>query len=159
MKLLSRTQNTKKPIIISMLSVALVLALSTTAFAGYATSTWGYYTVYNRNYSNYCGITTGTSNGTPFANTSTRAQSNPTTTKVPVGYLGSKARLYDGSNRLIAETSYVYNSTETATLNSDFASKNPAVSGTAYYGYGITAAYNGNGYTTYYTFKSPSQST
>lgn len=68
-----------------------------------------------------------------------------------------KARLFNDSGRLVASTSFVYNNEEAYLLNSDFASLDSADESDAYYSYGITAAYNGNGYTQYYTFKSPSQ--
>lgn len=89
--------------------------------------------------------------------TLTRAQTNPTTNKVPSGYMDAKARLYNSSGKLVAETTFVYNSGETSVLNSDFASLKPAKASEAYYSYGITAAYNGDGYTQYYTFRNPSQ--
>lgn len=129
-----------------------------TAFAeGGATGATGYYTVYGKDYANYAFVYAGYYNNVAYANAGTRVQCDPITNKVPSGYMGAKARLYISSDKLVASTSFVYNSKETNALNSDFASLNPAKASDAYYSYGITAAYNGDGYTQYYTFKSPAQ--
>ncbi|WP_028594321.1 hypothetical protein [Paenibacillus assamensis] len=145
---------------VASLTMGLVLPIfSLTVFAGYATSSTGYFTVNSKNYSNNSVIATDTINGTSFANSWSTVQTYPASSSnnVPAGYMGSKARLFNGNDELIAETSWVYNDKTTYVLDSRIATRKPAVSRTAYYGYGITAAYNGNGYSQYYTFKSPKQ--
>ncbi|GIO27094.1 hypothetical protein [Ornithinibacillus bavariensis] len=138
------------------LGLALGLVLTTPVWAGTSTSPTGYYSAYGHNYSNYSGITTGSTSGRLYANAWTRAQTNPITNEVPAGYLGARARMYNSSGTLVASTSFIYSSTKTNILNSDFASYTPT-KGSSYYSQGATQAYNGNGYTTYTTFASPSQ--
>lgn len=142
-----------------MLPTFTVSVLAGPSLAGSATSPKGYYTVYGYDYLNYSGITTGISpNNKTYANSWSRAQTSPMSGPTPpAGYIGSKGRLFDENDRLVVETTYVYTTSASNWINSETAGLNPAVSGRAYYGYGITAAYNGDGYTTYYTFKTPSQ--
>lgn len=149
----------KKKFVAFLLVITMVSVFAIPSLAAGATGATGYYSVYNRNYSNFSYVYAGYTSGTAYASAITRAQTDPTTTsnKVPSGYMGAKARLYNSSDQLVASTSFIYNSKEDNTLNSDVASLNPAKSTEAYYSYGITAAYNGNGYSQYYTFKSPSQ--
>jgi hypothetical protein len=153
-------RNLFKKSLIGLVLIAILMANALAAFAGSATSAQGYYTVYNHNYFNESSITTGIDpNGKPYANAYTGAMCNPCepSNSVPAGYLGAKARLFNASNQLISQTEFVYNSSSDWVEYSDSARLSPAVLGAAYYSYGITAAYNGNGYTTYYTFVSPSQ--
>ncbi|HBR02234.1 MAG TPA: hypothetical protein DD738_06460 [Ruminiclostridium sp.] len=129
------------------------------ALASSAESSKGYYTVYGHDYFNYSTINTGTNyDGSTFVAAVSSAVCDPpgTETAVPTGYLGARSRLYNSSGKMIEETDYLYNSSPAWVLHSDSARLDSPVSGQAYYSYGITAAYNGNGYTTYSTFKSPS---
>lgn len=141
----------------AFLSLMIGFALPTAVYAGSAQSSFKYYTVYGYNYRNYSGVTTGSYNGTSYANSWTTGQTDLAATQVPAGYIGAQARLFDSNGSVVATTPYTYNDYTTATHSSDFASADPAISGRSYYGYGITAAYNGNGYTYCYSNKSPYQ--
>lgn len=74
---------------------------------------------------------------------------------VPPGYMGAKARLYDSSGILREASNWVYNNSSANAF--DVLTPTDSTPGT-YYSYGISAAYNGNGYYTYYTYVSPYQS-
>lgn len=73
---------------------------------------------------------------------------------VPAGYMGANARLYNANtNALVYKTGMDY--LDSSSNNFSTVYFGGQLSG-SYYSYGVTAAYNGNGYTDYYTFKSPS---
>lgn len=135
-----------------LVGIVMSLGISTVFASESGTSASGYFTVYGQGYENWSSITCGND----FANTSSRIMTQEGYGHdVPAGYMGSKGRLFDSKDNLITQTSMIYNSSSTYYLNSDFASKAGGALGNYYYGYGITAAYNGNGYDQYYTFKTP----
>ncbi|MFE9247476.1 ATP-dependent Lon protease [Streptomyces sp. NPDC007088] len=72
---------------------------------------------------------------------------------VPAGYLGALARLYKG-DALCKSAGYAYNSGPANSLS--VPTQGNGCGTGAYYSYGATKAYNGNGYKAVYTFKSPS---
>lgn len=72
--------------------------------------------------------------------------------QVPTGYMGGKARLYTSGGSLKRESEWIYNDQPIAGYG--VYTNNYNQSGT-YYSKGISAAYNGNGYTTYSTYQSP----
>lgn len=64
-------------------------------------------------------------------------------------------RLYkDNTGALCKQTSYSYNPSSQNTWFSDETTA-PSCGVGNYYSYGVTRAFNGNGYNSYYTFKSP----
>lgn len=73
---------------------------------------------------------------------------------VPAGYIGVLARLYRGTT-LVKQAGYFYNDTSLSGMSRSTWPPYTAVHA-AYYSYGATRAYNGNGYNSFYTYKSPS---
>lgn len=138
-----------KPIISSFL-IGVILSISLSLFAGGGFSAYGYFTVYGIDYMN--GASVYTTSTTAGAGAIIMPQKD--TTYVPAGYMGAKARLFDSNNNLIVETSWSYNSSS-ANIHSNYTAHTTCTAGAYYYGYGITAAYNGNGYSNYYTFRTP----
>ncbi|MFD4990326.1 ATP-dependent Lon protease [Streptomyces sp. NPDC058374] len=133
--------------LVGLLAVGLLGAFTPQAAAA-AYSPWGYYgPIKGYKYKNRAYITD-----------SSRLYASTTAAKdgggnVPAGYLGALARLYKG-NTLCASNGYSYttgpaNSLSVPTLG------NGCGAGT-YHSYGVTKAYNGNGYNAVYTLKSPS---
>lgn len=74
------------------------------------------------------------------------------TTTVPTGYMGVLPRLYNSSGTLVKSGSWTYN--ESAYSGMSVLSGDYSLSGT-YYSCGQVSLYNGNGYSTYNTNKSP----
>lgn len=119
------------------------------AIAGTASSPKGYYgPIKGWSYWNQATVHTGS----PRIYASTTVSQNGTS-NVPSGYMGALARLYKNS-ALCASNGYSFNSGPANSLSVPTLS---ACGSGTYYSYGATAAYNGNGYSYYYTFKSPSQ--
>lgn len=77
------------------------------------------------------------------------------TSSLPSGYAGAYPRLYDDDGVLVlSASSWYYNDINTYGINSGTRTLY-SVPG-AYYSYGLTRAYNGNGYTQQTTYRSPS---
>jgi hypothetical protein len=66
--------------------------------------------------------------------------------------MGAKGRLYDSDDILRNQSSMTYNDESTNVWASDFTSIT-GDSSTYYYSCGLTAAFNGNGYTKYSTYQ------
>lgn len=119
------------------------------AYAGAVYGNWGNYGPVNgysyknramaQVYNNYLGAGTDVSNQAYVS--------------VPAGYMGAKARLYNSSNVLVDFSTMEYNSVSVISFGVLF-QRNSYPRG-YYYSKGITAAYNGNGYTQYTTLQSP----
>lgn len=71
----------------------------------------------------------------------------------PPGYIGSNGRLFRSSGSLCAESGFAYTSTS-ASGYQVFSPSGGCGSG-YYYGYGVSRFWNGNGYNSAYTFKTP----
>lgn len=131
--------------------MGLVLGSAGVAWATTATSPYGYYgPIFGYQYYNQANVTT-TSTG---ANATTWVGSYQDAA-IPVGYMGEIARLYNSNGVLETYSSWTYNAS--AVYAMAVTSPNDSFH-QSYYSYGITAAYNGNGYDYYYTFKSPNVS-
>jgi hypothetical protein len=137
---------------VSIFLVGIILGLSSIpVFAGITESPWGYYgPISGYSYKNHALLDVST-NGQNALTSSYKDGSGT----VPAGYMGAQARLFK-NDALYKYSSMLYNSSASSTLV-ESTGYFKGGSGT-YYSYGITAAYNGNGYDTFYTFKSPSQS-
>ena len=72
---------------------------------------------------------------------------------MPTGYMGSQGRIYNDSGVLISLSDWGYNNQNSVSIAS-YTHANYSPRG-YYYGRGQTRAYNGNGYTTYWTFSTP----
>jgi hypothetical protein len=136
--------------IVSTFVCGIVLGLGTTAFAAtYTSSIWGYYGPFvGYSYKNKADCADSTR---VYASTTVSSQG---TSSVPAGYMGAKASLYK-NDALYEYTSMYYTTTAAVSTSVPTSGGTNAPSGT-YYSKGITAAYNGNGYSTYYTYQSPS---
>jgi hypothetical protein len=136
---------------VSTFIIGIILGISTMViFAGTASSSTGYYGPFlGYYYKNYATITVD-GNG----QNATTTVSNDGSGYIPTGYMGAQARLYK-NDALYKYSTMGYSS---APVISFFATTGWSSGGSGtYYSYGMTAAYNGNGYTNYYTFISPSQ--
>lgn len=129
--------------------LGILFATSATAvFAASASSPYGYYGPYQGySYKNMADIISG-SGVWGYADVY-----NQTSDSVPTGYMGAEGRVFNSAGNLVASSNMKYNSSAASGLL--VPSETYYSSGT-YYSYGITAAYNGNGYNEYYTLKSPS---
>ena len=120
------------------------------ASAADAYSSWGYYgPILGYSYKNQAEVTSnylGTLGAITYVDT--QDYSN-----VPTGYMGVKAQLYNSSDNLVAFSDWSYNNSEAWGWNQGAACS--SCGSGIYYSKGVTAAYNGNGYNTYYTFQSP----
>ncbi|PKM80684.1 MAG: hypothetical protein CVU88_04430 [Firmicutes bacterium HGW-Firmicutes-13] len=123
------------------------------AFASTATSPWGYYGPHmGYNYRNHSQIETGTSPFGNLLNSYAKVEANPLQA-MPTGYMGTQGRIYDTSGVLISFSDWGYNNEGNVSIAS-YTHANNSPQG-YYYGRGQTRAYNGNGYTTYWTFSTP----
>ncbi len=135
---------------VSILLVGIILGVSTMVFAGSTISEWGYYGPYSGySYKNRALLDVD-GNG-QNAMTSVYYTGSGT---VPSGYMGAQARLFKNGS-LYKYSTMQYNSS----ADYGFVASTGYASGGSgtYYSYGITAAFNGNGYNNFYTFQSPSQ--
>ncbi len=122
------------------------------AFAGTAASSYGYTgTVYGYSYYDYAEIVTGGSQGlgdTGMGNTSGN--------DAPTGYMGVQAFLTAASNNATCtNTGWSYTSAPTVATN--IPTNTVTCPAGNYYSQGFARAYNGNGYNTYTTPRTPNQ--
>ncbi|GGH65438.1 hypothetical protein GCM10008014_44810 [Paenibacillus silvae] len=71
--------------------------------------------------------------------------------KIPAGYMGAQARVYDSNDTLRASGQTEYSTSEQLVFT---VSTGTSTKG-SYYSYGLVKMYTGNGYTTKYAYKSP----
>lgn len=127
----------------------IILGVGTTVYGAVVTSPYGYYGPFlGYSYKNQATTWDGSSGGIRGEATVSVDGSGT----APAGYMGAQARLFK-DDVLYLYNSMWYNSSPTTRMADQTDSAFP--SGT-YYSKGITAAYNGNGYSQYYTFQSPS---
>lgn len=123
------------------------------ANAGQAVSAYGYYTVNGVNYKNWAAVNTNPSyNHQAYAVTLV----SPTNKSIPGGWAGAEPRIYK-NGALVCTAGYTYNSSTLAqngVLNPADCFYNTIA---VWYTQGATRAWNGSGYSSYWTFTSPSQ--
>ena len=139
-----------RTIICVVLVYCMLLFAYCIAFAGSAWSSKGYFTVYTYNYANksYIATTSSQYHGYTYI--------EATNKMAPAGYMGAQTRLYMSSNdALLASSSMVYSGSTMWSFGSPSVFK--SASSGSYYSKGLTKVYNGNGYSSYTSFKSPSQ--
>lgn len=136
---------------ICTLMVGILIAMSATlVFAASVSSPYGYYgPILGYSYKNQAKAYTGTGD---LAGVWAYACVYSEDGNVPTGYMGARARLYNSSGSLVKSSSWVYNDEPLSGMS--IPTDIYKTKGT-YYSKGLTAAYNGDGYTTYYTFQSP----
>jgi len=127
---------------------SIILGICTVAFATELSSNWKNYGPIN-GYSYRNQATVRTAGGVQAETYVERS----TTGNVPVGYLGAKASLYDSYDRLYNSTGWDYSidichGMYQVTTPYDFDAG-------YYYSKGQSAAYNGDGYSTYATYATP----
>jgi hypothetical protein len=128
--------------------IGILISLTSLVFAASASSSWGYYGPFlGYEYKNQAEI----SNFSTLAVT-TRAYVT-SHSSAPTGYMGAQDRLYNSDGELVTSGNWFYNDEPVAGIIS-FMSTLPDPAG-YYYARGQTAAYNGNGYSVYWTFKTP----
>lgn len=117
------------------------------AYAGVAYSSYGYSTVAGKQYQNRAVI--GTSSGNAQATTETKRSSGST----PIGWAGSRGRLFTSGGSLSCEGTNQYNSTGSGALGLSCIRYSVGT----WYSYGVSLAWNGSSYQSFYTFLSPNQ--
>lgn len=131
------------------LSVAILLVVVASAFAGTAYSSYHYFTDGSYGYKNRAIIVTNTSG----ASAQTMLGSNPLVNR-GAGWFGVAERLYTSGGSLIYQTGYLYNSRTTNSIQAT--GGNYQVPGT-YYSRGLTRSWNGSAYVGHTTLSSPNQ--
>jgi hypothetical protein len=137
-------------VFVSTLMIGIILGSTTAvALAAVADSNWYYYGPVNGYYYQNQSIVDTPPGGGIWAGTWVETQNS---TNVPTGYMGAYSRLYNSNGVQVEKSDWVYNSSPVGGMgqNTPFDYGN----GT-YYSMGATAAYNGNGYTTYQAYQSP----
>ncbi len=132
-------------------AVGIVLGVSGPVLAAVTSSAIGYYgPIDGYNYENQADLSL--SGGIFVPETAVSTQQGAST---PAGYMGCNARLFNtNTGALVQQSGMIY---DNSSGNNFSVEQDDLTSRTgSYYSYGITAAYNGNGYDYYYTFKSPS---
>lgn len=141
--------NRKARVILSVLITSILLVSSATvALANVESQTKYYGPVGGYSYSNcatadVCGLNVSAS-----VNVSVRGAS-----QVPAGYMGCMPGLYNSSGTLLIQGEWVYNSVAAGSMCTNTRLINPATG--AYYSRGITAAFNGDGYDCYESYRTP----
>lgn len=137
-------KNIKIGIIVFMISILLGTSV-TVVYAAYASSNNRYYGPIN-GYEYYnCAIVYDDASATTWVLLDQTGQ-------VPTGYMGARARLYTSDGTLREDSGWTYSDEPLAGWYVD--TDTQIWSGT-YYSQGYSAAYNGNGYNTYSTYRSP----
>lgn len=135
-------------IAVPVFAAGIVLGSAGTSMASSTCSPYGYYGLIDGNqYYNQACIATVSSG----ANATTWVGGNQSST-VPTGYMGGYARLYNASGSLKEYAGWVFNNSPVYAMAVTTPTDGVHQS---YYSYGITAAYNGNGYNYIYTYQSP----
>lgn len=110
-----------------------------------AVSSNKYATVNGRDYKFYA--TAGNTSGYPWASTHLQCDSG----SVPVGHMGVLAGLYNSNGTLVKQSGWYYN----ANVQFGIGVYTQGTGSGHFYSFGKVAIYNGNGYNTYDTTKSP----
>lgn len=141
-------------VLLGSLLVGLTLGLGpAAASAGTVSGSVGLYTVDGYRYRNYAVIATTTSPHYATAYTFT----GPNSGSVPAGYPGSRGRLFEQDGAMYCEGSNTYSSATITYPNTQGGISCQAHTAGAWYSYGVSLAFNGSGYTSFYTFLSPDQ--
>lgn len=137
---------------IAMCAFMLVIFLVSGALVAFATtlySSWRYYGPVNGfSYQNRAFVSSDYPNGV-YAVAQVKPQSGGS---APAGYMGARARLYNGSGSLVNATSWYYTNSVSWGLD---VYGDDVYTTDSYYSYGQSKAYNGSGYNTYDTYQSP----
>lgn len=112
-------------------------------------SSSSYYSLNGINYYNNAYLTY-TSGGPAFAGTA----AGPTNTSAPAGWIGVNDRLFTSSGSMICESGFKYSSSSTP-VNVVFSALSCSRKPGTWQSYGVSRAWNGSSYNSYYTFKSP----
>lgn len=134
-------------IVATLVSTFLVGFGAQPAFAGVADSAFGYFTAGSTQYANRATILTSSLNAQ--ARTTTYRNSGST----PAGWAGSRGRLFTSGGALSCEGTTIYN----PALYPAHGFSCTRLSSGAWYSWGVSQGWNGSGYNTFYTYKSPNQ--
>lgn len=141
-------RNNVKPIACALLVGIFLGFTSMMAYATTTYSSWKYYgPVYGYSYKNRAEA----SNGSNYYVCARAVAANSTSSDVPAGYLGSRPSMYKSDGQLMWTGSWYYNSIPANSISVPV----DATSIVSIYSKGMTAAYNGDGYSTYSTYQSP----
>ena len=137
-----------KKILISLLTLLFIFNFQITSKADNAVGSYSYVTVFGHEYEYHSSVTVNS--GKVWSHTLIKSNEGE---NLPSGYMGVHARLYNSSGTLVAYSGWVYNNTSCGGI-SNMTSRYYTNSGD-YYGRGQVKIYNGNGYNTYTTTRSP----
>jgi len=146
----------RKPSFRALVLVAFLSAFGVSASTGvaYAVSTSaygnpGFFTVGGITFENVAHVTTDAS--AHWANATTVTQKYGGTT--PAGAAGSRGRLFIPNEVLMCEGVNTYGTTSSPSAVGRSCTKTNTIS--EWYSWGVSLGWNGNGYNSYYTYKSP----
>lgn len=150
----SRSSSTRRCAAVAFITGTVLgasIAAVATASASAAYGTVGTYTTNGINYENQSGVAAPENGykGYGYSEAATVSGGD-----VATGWIGVLPRLYLSNGDICAERSdYTYTNTSAASLATGVYGS----CGTtyAYYSYGVTKAWNGNGYNAYFTFRTP----
>lgn len=116
------------------------------AHAAFYSSSVGQFTGAGRTYNTQAVLNTDSS--PDLASTFVSVQGGP----APAGWLGSQARTFLENGAFCGEGSFYYSSSATSTTSSNLGM---GCGAQRYFSWGVTKGWNGNGYNTVYTFRTP----
>jgi hypothetical protein len=135
--------------LVPMITTALLVGTASAAAAATVSSGVGDMGVnYGRHYYNQAVAIADAVNNTGWTDTWVSG-----TTKVSSGWIGSEARLFRDTGALCKASGMGYNPAAATTYSRSV--YNTSCPADYYYAYGKSAAWNGNGYTYYYTLRTP----
>lgn len=149
MKRLTSVIGKDRRVLASTFIIGIILGSATVAQAAVANSNYFYYGPVNGYYYQNQSVMVTPPKGGIYAGTFVQTQYP---VNVPTGYMGAFSRLYNSNGVQVESSGWVFNDVPEAGMGQN--TPYYYVSGT-YYSVGATAAYNGNGYTTYQAYRSP----
>lgn len=149
---ITHRHRTARAAAVALIAGALVGVITTTAVAASQTSTTGYYTVASRQNRNWAKIDYNTN---PIATAYTYTGPNSPTT-APVGYVGSRDRLFLDNGQMSCEGTNTYN-TQSITKTTMWIGRScDRFTHNTWYSYGVSYSWNGNGYSPWYSYRTVS---
>jgi hypothetical protein len=136
----------------AVLVILIITTPASPAVAGNASGSWGYYGPHaGYYYKNQSEVWTNTTVAWAYSTAANQSSGN-----VPSGYMGILARLFKSDGALCTQRGYRYNSVA-ANSYSVGTLQSASCGAGSYYSHGVTQAWTGSGYQSYWTFRSPNQ--
>lgn len=150
----SRSRRMVRVTAVALLAGGLLGFIATTALAATVTSTVGYYTVAGRQNRNFARLDYYTPGGTAYTFTGPKS---PVT--APVGYVGSRGRLFLDSGQMSCEGTNTYNNSSITYTTMWIGYSCDRFTHGTWYSYGVSYSWNGSGYSPWYSFRTVSVTT